>query len=42
MKKAKKGREWKRGVEIGGAFTLVSRVNEYARQRSSVLAGFPE
>jgi len=41
MGSAKKGRtanEWKRGVEIGGAFELVDSINKYARRRSSLLA----
>ncbi|GEM_PF-1649004 len=39
MKKVKACKEWKREVSLSGAFMLVDSINEYARQRNSVLAG---
>ena len=38
VKKGKALKEWKKGVDMGGAFELVDSVNEYARRRSSLLA----
>ena len=42
MEKVKKQGSWKRKAELGGAFELVDSVNEYARQRNSVLARLAE